>query len=864
MPVKSKKARPPEPKPARASHHAPAVAAASRKLRIAAILLVLSSLAAVAVWADWYFGLPEDAQATYVGRQACIDCHQSQHEAWTGSDHDLAMDVATEQSVLGDFNDAKLEHYGVTSRMFRRDGKFFINTEGPDGKLADFEIKYVFGVDPLQQYMVEFDRPADMPASEVARVQVLRVSWDTKAKRWFHLDPPDVREKLAPDDDLHWTGIAQRWNNMCADCHSTNLRKNFDVATLTYHTKWSEIDVSCEACHGPGSLHVQLAKAPSPFWDRKRGYALAQLKVEGTGLAASTNQIQACAPCHSRRRKIADDYSAGYNYHDYFSNELLTATSYHADGQILDEVYEYGSFVQTKMYHKGIKCTDCHDPHSARLKHKGNQVCTSCHQHPAGKYDGAIHHRHDDGKPGALCVNCHMPQTTYMQVDPRRDHSFRVPRPDLSVQFGTPNACTGCHLRDEQLPGESRSQEPAARSQEAGVRSQEAGARGLGPDVLARADLKNLEYADWLRLAARGDEEVKARLSRVDRWADATYDKWFGKQRKREPHFTEAIVAARTFADDAPAKLTALLKNREMPAIARATAAMELGAFVASDADVLKAVEGTLDDRDPTVRAASVASLQSNDPQFLFRTIAHSLDDERRTVRVEAARSMSQAPQGSFRGKELRSMDRALDEAFAAGAVDNDRAGGHLVQGVLYDNLGEFEQAEAAYRTGLRVEPLAVQTRTNLAELLDRRQRSALAQAQQMAQAGNAEAAQEILDLAGPLEDEANRLRDAELSLFERDGLLLPDFAGLQNALARRRLRQGWRKEAEHAFEVAHLLEPRSPAFMFDFAVLLNDRGRPREALPLVEELRKRDPNNEEIRLLEVDVRSKLRAGPSP
>ena len=209
-------------------------------------------------------------------------------------------------------------------------------------------------------------------------------------------------------------------------------------------------------------------------------------------------------------------------------------------------------------------------------------------------------------------------------------------------------------------------------------------------------------------------------------------------------------------------------------------------------------------------------------------------------------------------------MRLALDEAFAAGEVDNDRAGGHLVQGVLHDNLGESEQAEAAYRTGLRVEPLAVGPRTNLSDLLDRRQRSALSQAQQLAQNGNAEAARKILALAGPLEDEANRLRDAELSLFERDGLLLPDYAGLQNSLAWRRLRQGWRKEADHAFKVAHILEPRSPAFMFDLAVLLNDRGQPREAAPLVEQLRRRDPNNEELRLLEVDVRSKLRAGPSP
>jgi len=271
-----------------------------RKIGIVATLFALSLMIAIYVWADWYIGLPGDARAEFVGRQSCAQCHESQHSAWQGSHHELAMDLAKEMTVLGDFKDAELTHHGVTSRMFKRNGKFFVHTEGPDGKLSDFEVKYVFGVDPLQQYMVEFDRPADMPPDEVARLQVLRISWDTRNKRWFHLDPPDVKEKLDPTDELHWTGLAQRWNHMCADCHSTNLQKNFDVAKNQYHTTWSEIDVSCEACHGPGSLHVQLAKSGSLFWDRKRGYGLADLKD-----TSNVPQIQACAPCHSRRRVIA-------------------------------------------------------------------------------------------------------------------------------------------------------------------------------------------------------------------------------------------------------------------------------------------------------------------------------------------------------------------------------------------------------------------------------------------------------------------------------------------------------------------------------------------------------------------------------
>ncbi|MCH7599357.1 MAG: hypothetical protein IH973_06340, partial [Myxococcales bacterium] len=197
---------------------------------------------------------------THLGGAACAQCHPKEAREWTGSHHDLAMQPANESTVKGNFNDASHTHQGITTLFFRRGPKFMVHTEGPDGKLSDFEVKYVFGVEPLQQYMVEFDRPADMPKDQIARLQVLRISWDTENKRWFYLSPPDVDEKLSPDDDLHWTGIAQRWNTMCAECHSTNLQKNFDAERRVYRTTFTEIDVSCEACHGPGSTHIQLAE----------------------------------------------------------------------------------------------------------------------------------------------------------------------------------------------------------------------------------------------------------------------------------------------------------------------------------------------------------------------------------------------------------------------------------------------------------------------------------------------------------------------------------------------------------------------------------------------------------------------------
>ena len=505
------------------------------------LLAVPFALVGVWLFVDWWSCLPDDVQATYVGRGSCAECHAAEVEQWTGSDHDRAMELATDDTVLGDFKNAEFTQHGITSRMYRDGKKFMIRTEGPDGNLADFEIKYTFGIRPLQQYMVEFDRPADMPEGEIARLQVLRISWDTVKKQWINVPPPDVPEKLSPDDPLHWTGIAQCWNNMCAYCHSTNLQKNYDVESATYHTTFSEIDVSCEACHGPASVHVELARSNSWFWDRKRGYGLARLKT-----LDSRPQIDSCALCHSRRGMLYPDFRPGDHYHDYFDNELLEESTYYADGQIMDEDYEYGSFLQSKMFQKGIRCTDCHNPHSIRLKQDGNRVCTACHQHPAAKYDSPAHHFHKSDSTGASCAECHMPETTYMEVDPRRDHSIRIPRPDLSVALGTPNACTRCHLSDAKISDEKRATLP--------------------------------QYRDWIDAARRGDEEIKSELARIDKWMLESMQEWYKKETWGDS-FAYALQAGRQRTADAEVALANLAGDRKLPAIVRATAIHQRGSL---------------------------------------------------------------------------------------------------------------------------------------------------------------------------------------------------------------------------------------------------------------------------------------------
>jgi predicted CXXCH cytochrome family protein len=567
---------------------------------------------------DWYTALPPTAlaKATYVGGQTCAECHQLQHDSWLGSHHDRAMELASDASVLGDFDDASFERLGVITRFFRRDGKFFVNTEGPDGEFHDYEIAYTFGIEPLQQYMVKFPQ---------GRVQVLRVSWDTQRERWFEVTPPDVPdERLLPSDPLHWTGVAQNWNTTCAECHSTNLQKKYDVATDTYNTTYSEIDVSCEECHGPGSVHVDLARGWSLFWDRHVGYGLPNLRGFD-----NTVQIDTCAKCHSRRHAIRDGFRPGRPFLDYYEPSLLEAGLYHANGQILDEVYEYGSFLQSKMFAERVRCSDCHNPHSLELRFTGNRLCTQCHA--PGRYDTPLHHHHVADSPGSQCIECHMPERTYMVIDERRDHSFRVPRPDLSVSLGTPNACNDCHAK----PGET---------------------------------------AEWAATAVRD---------------------WYGPpQRADAPVWAVALAAGNQGAPIGEALLADVIRHPATPAIVRATAASLTGQYASAEnvavqqaalrdlsplvrmaaVNVLSGISmeqlvadlsGALDDSNLSVRteaARRLAALPREQLAPAYRgALDRALDEYRAVQQLQADRAHGHVNLGAL-ARQLGDQQQAADE----------------------------------------------------------------------------------------------------------------------------------------------------------------------------------------------------------
>ncbi len=475
-------------------------------LRLLLAVCVVSCSAGALLWLDWWICMSEGETARYVGREKCAECHTAETEAWIGSDHDRAMDIATPETVLGNFDDQEFTHQrsgpdgfrGITSKMSRRGDEFFATTDNAAGELQEFTVKYVFGVRPLQQYLVEFPD---------GRVQCLPIAWDTQRERWFHLYPD---EDIPAGDQLHWTGPLQNWNYMCAECHSTDLQKNYDLKTNSYHTTFSEIDVSCETCHGPGSLHVKLAESRGVFWDRRIGYGLPRLNSDDPRV-----EVETCAPCHSRRRIVYPGYQPGEKFLDYYMPQLLDNNLYYADGQILEEDYVYGSFIQSRMHREKVRCSDCHDPHTARVKFDDNRLCCQCHV--AATYDTVGHHHHpDSSKPGTLCVECHMPETTYMVVDPRRDHSLRIPRPDLTLALGIPNACTGCHH------DESKEETP--------------------------------------------------------QWAEDQVRKWYGPL-EGPPHFAHAIAAGREGRPEGQQQLEAVIRRKDLSAAVRASAILLLGRY---------------------------------------------------------------------------------------------------------------------------------------------------------------------------------------------------------------------------------------------------------------------------------------------
>ncbi len=620
-------------------------------------------------------GAPEPAKvipATYLGGDSCIACHADEAKAWVGSHHHRAMERATAASVLGDFADASFEHAGVISTFFRRDGRYFVRTDGPDGVLADFRIAFTFGITPLQQYLIE------LPGG---RLQALGIAWDSRAaaaggQRWFHLYPG---ERVDHDDVLHWTRPSQNWNNQCAECHSTNLHKGYDATAGAYTTTYSDVNVSCESCHGPGSHHLDWVRDPARAAIPGKGLVtdfssrrLASWVIDPVrGIAARSipptdrTEVETCAYCHARRASLFQA-TPGRPLIDSSRPSLLEEGLYFADGQMEDEVYNYGSFMQSRMHAAGVTCSDCHEPHGLGLRSPGNGACALCHA-PA-RFDTPAHHFHAQGSTGGACVACHMPVRTYMVVDPRHDHSFRIPRPDFSIAMGVPNACTDCHT------------------------------------------------------------------DRSAAWAAQVMAGWYGPDWSRRPHFAPAIHAGRTGRADAEGALVRLLRDARQPGIARATALALLPEYLTPAS--LPALREATADADPLVRLAAAEALDALPPELAAGIGPGLLRDASPVIRGIAASALAGPAASLLEGSDRAAFERSIGDYIRAQQANADRPDARVNLGVLALRTGDLDAARRAYESAVALAPWFIPARVNLADVLraqgrepeaERQLRSALA-----------------------------------------------------------------------------------------------------------------------------------------
>ena len=627
------------------------------------------ALALVAVAATAILLLPAPGQGTsmappplaYVGVASCEECHAEETRRWRGSHHDLAMQSPSPSTVLGDFADARFSYAGVTSRFYRKGGQYVVRTDGADGRMADFPVAYVFGVTPLQQYLL---------ALPGGRYQALGIAWDCRPKRqggqrWFHLYPG---EAIDHRDVLHWTRPSQNWNTQCAECHSTNLRKGYRWPEDRFTTTFSEVDVGCEACHGPGSRHVEWARAArargrTPVGEaglivrfserRSRAWEMdvARGIARPTKFLETRFEVETCARCHGRRGVLTEQYVPGRLLSQTHRPALLDEGLYYADGQMKDEVYNWGSFLQSRMYAAGVTCADCHDAHDLKVKVGRDAVCSSCHQ--PERFATRKHHFHRENGRGASCVACHMRTETYMGVDARHDHALRVPRPDLTLELGAaeaPNACNDCH-RD-----------------------------------------------------------------RSARWAARAARRWYPEGRSGKPHYAQALHAGRSYGPGAEAALLGLLRDEKQPGIVRATALSLLPPHMGPDS--LPAVQKAAAAADPLVRLAAASVLEALPAGERVRAGISLLWDPVRAVRVEAVPAFADVPDSALASEQRAAFDRALDDYFLAQRTNAERPESHVNLGIVCVKRGRLDEARRAYESALRLAPWFVPAYVNLADLL--------------------------------------------------------------------------------------------------------------------------------------------------
>lgn len=597
----------------------------------------------------------------------CVGCHAGQVKQWRTSDHGKAMDHATIETVLGNFDNATITHFSQRATFSRKNGKFLATLTEAD-EAAQYTISYVFGHYPLQQYLIE---------TENGRFQVFPFAWDSRdekegGQRWY---PNYEDEDIGVNDRLHWKQPMQNWNGMCADCHSTGLTRNFDTDTLAFNSHFDAINVSCASCHGDMANHYKLdSNALSSTHASKTGTAInndtapysqntlstGEQKAMGQWLLKEGDKIASwqelengeykpakrdnsfmdtCFGCHSLRSPLTDGINPEHHYLDQFTPSLLISPLYFADGQIKEEVYVYGSFLQSRMYEAGVNCIDCHNPHTMKLKVEGNGLCLQCHS--AQAYEGEKHTKHPRNSGAGQCVNCHMPTRTFMGVDARRDHSFSIPTPHVSAKTGAPNACLKCHEKDND-------------------------------------------------------------------WVSKQLNEWYGRDSTLNSD-EEKYIAFMHGEAMGKNEMLRLAHAKTLPVIKRATVVTMLSSRIETLTD--RDLRPFIRNKEPLMRLAAAQAGRALPADQRLKSYKGLLNDKLKSIRVAAVNNLiglciDSAP-----------FNEALDELNVSNTINQWRGEGNLNQSLIEYQLGNIQEAETLLKQGIQADPFFEANYINLAEL---------------------------------------------------------------------------------------------------------------------------------------------------
>ncbi|WP_433886371.1 tetratricopeptide repeat protein [Pseudomonas vranovensis] len=708
------------------------------------------------------------APASLVDEAQCQGCHQVQSKQWQGSHHQLAMQVASAETVLGDFAERSFKAENEVTRFFRKGGDFWVNTPGADGRNQDYRVAYAFGIEPLQQYLIDTGE---------GHLQALGVAWDTQNNRWFHLYPGQGVDFKNP---LHWSKPQQNANFMCVECHTTGFKRNFNAASGAFDSQWNSLGVGCQACHGPASNHVQWA-GQKPAKQANAGFS--------RSLAHSDNisEVQTCARCHARRAPLGDGFHSDRTLMDDYLPSRLTRELYALDGKIKDEVFEYGAFSQSKMFAKGVRCSNCHDPHSTQLKVAGDGVCLQCHN-PAGKsavagidgsglqakdYQSIEHHRHSPGQPGSQCVDCHMPGKFYMVNDWRHDHGFSIPAPAQALQLGTPDACLGCH---KSSPGQ--------------------------------------RIAEQFRL-------------------------WYGKDGGST--YASSLERLRSGKPGAAQALLEQLQDRQLPAIRRATLLAELANYPSEQS--FKAAARELKNPAAQVRLSALEAVAALMPaEQRADLLAPLLRDPTRAVRIAAAHALLAARAAGL-GVHEAAFDKAIGEYEQVQLSLLERAEANLNLAQLYQANGRGAEVEGYLRSAIRRDADFLPAQVALAQWLDSQGRSTEARAElDQALARHPQAA--LLHQASGLALIRQGQREAALKAFRQAVQLEPENAGFGYVLAVALHDQGQPAKAREQLWRSLQQHPYNRDLRLALMHYLQQEHKPAEAAQLLDALRQINPHD--------------------